>query len=104
MPPTGRPAERRLEAVERAMKVLDAFLDVQGEAGTNELARRTGINASTVSRLLSTLVAGGYVEHVPENGRYRLGPHPIPRANPPVAGPRPRALARPHPTAVEAAP
>ena len=25
------------------MKVLDAFLDVPGEAGTNELARRTGI-------------------------------------------------------------
>jgi DNA-binding IclR family transcriptional regulator len=43
------------------MTVLDAFLDVPGEAGTNELARRTGINASTVSRLLSTLVAGGYV-------------------------------------------
>ena len=65
MPPTGKPAERRLEAVERAMRVLDAFLEQPGEAGTNEIARRTGINASTVSRLLSTLVAGGYVEHVP---------------------------------------
>jgi len=38
MPPTGRPAERKLEAVERAMRVLDAFLDIPGEAGTNELA------------------------------------------------------------------
>ena len=34
MPPTGRPAERRLEAVERALRVLDAFLEVPGEAGS----------------------------------------------------------------------
>jgi DNA-binding IclR family transcriptional regulator len=69
VPPTGRPAERKLEAVERAMRVLDAFLDLPGEVGTNELSRRTQINASTVSRLLATLVAGGYVEYVTESGR-----------------------------------
>jgi DNA-binding IclR family transcriptional regulator len=103
MPPTGRPAERRLEAVERAMKVLDAFLDVPGEAGTNEIARRTGINASTVSRLLSTLVSGGYVEHVPDSGRYRLGPHLIRLANHMMSSLDLRALARPHLTALERA-
>ena len=65
VPPTGRPAERRLAAVERALRVLDAFLRVRGDAGTSELARLTGINASTVSRTLSTLVDAGYVEHVP---------------------------------------
>jgi len=43
-----------------------------GELGTNELARRTGVNASTVSRLLATLAADGYVDQSP-NGRYRLG-------------------------------
>jgi len=58
MPPTGRPAERRLAAVERALRVLDAFLQVRGDAGTTELARITGINPSTVSRTLSTLVDG----------------------------------------------
>ncbi|MDX6535420.1 MAG: IclR family transcriptional regulator, regulon repressor, partial [Gaiellales bacterium] len=86
MPPTGKPAERRLEAVERAMRVLDAFLDLPGEVGTNEIARRTGINASTVSRLLSTLVSGGYVQHLPETGRYRLGPHLIRLANHVMSG------------------
>jgi DNA-binding IclR family transcriptional regulator len=96
MPPTGRPAERRLEAVERAMKVLDAFLDLPGEVGTNELARRTGINASTVSRLLSTLVGGGYVEHLPDSGRYRLGPHLIRLANHMMSSIDLRAIARPH--------
>jgi IclR family acetate operon transcriptional repressor len=96
MPPTGRPAERRLEAVERALRVLDAFLEVPGEAGTNEIARRTGINASTVSRLLSTLVAGGYVEHLPETGRYRLANHMMSSLDL-------RALARPHLAVLEEA-
>jgi DNA-binding IclR family transcriptional regulator len=103
MPPTGRPAERKLEAVERAMRVLDAFLDMPGEAGTNELARRTGINPSTVSRLLSTLVAGGYVEHLPDSGRYRLGPHLIRLANHMMSSLDLRTLARPHLVALEEA-
>ena len=85
------------------MRVLDAFLDQPGEAGTNEIARRTGINASTVSRLLSTLVAGGYVEHVPASGRYRLGPHLIRLANHMTSDLDLRALARPHLAALEQA-
>jgi len=74
MPRTGQPAIRRVAAVERALAVLDALSDGGGELGTNEIARRTGINASTVSRLLATLVSTGIVEHVPATGRYRLGP------------------------------
>lgn len=58
--------------MQRAFAVVDAL--AEGELGTNELARRTGINASSVSRLLATLVAAGYVEHLPDSGRYRLGP------------------------------
>ncbi len=71
MPPTPRQAARRVATVSRALAVLDA-LAVGGELGTNELARRTGVNASTVSRLLATLAADSYVEQTP-NGRYRLG-------------------------------
>ena len=85
------------------MRVLDAFLELPGEVGTNELSRRTGINASTVSRLLSTLVAGGYVEHVPETGRYRLGPQLMRLANHVLSSVDLRALARPHLVALEAA-
>jgi IclR family acetate operon transcriptional repressor len=73
MPRTGQPAVRHVAAVERAMTVLDALSNGAHELGTNEIARRTGINASTVSRLLATLVGSGIVEHVPETGRYRLG-------------------------------
>ena len=53
--------------------MLDALAAAEAAAGTNEIARRTGINASTVSRLLATLADRGFVEHVAENGRYRLG-------------------------------
>jgi DNA-binding IclR family transcriptional regulator len=73
MPRTGQPAIRLVGAVQRASSVLDALAEADTELGTNELARRTGINASSVSRLLATLVAGGLVEHVQDSGRYRLG-------------------------------
>lgn len=65
---------RHVLAVERAITVLDALSDGSAELGTNEVARRTGINASTVSRLLATLAHARLVEHVPATGRYRLGP------------------------------
>lgn len=71
MPAVPRQAARRVAAVSRALAVLDA-LALGGELGTNELARRTGVNASTVSRLLATLAAGGYVDQA-ANGKYRLG-------------------------------
>lgn len=96
MPPTGKPAERRLAAVERALRILDAFLEAPGDAGTNELARRTGINASTVSRTLATLAAAGYVEHLPDSGRYRLGAHLLALSEHVLGRLDLRGLARPH--------
>ena len=69
---TGKPAQRTVGAVSRAIAVLDAFLDAP-ELGTNEIARRARINASTVSRLLATLAEGGLVSYNEETGRYRLG-------------------------------
>ena len=70
---TGKPAERHVEAVSRAIAVLDALADADGAMGTNEIARRTGISPSTVSRLASTLTAAKLLEHDGETGRYRLG-------------------------------
>jgi IclR family acetate operon transcriptional repressor len=73
VPRTGQPAIRLVGSVQRAFAVLDALAEADAELGTNEIARRTGVNPSTVSRLLATLAAGGLVEHVPSSGRYRLG-------------------------------
>ncbi len=92
---TGQPAVRHVAAVERAFTVLDALSD-GGELGTNEIARRTGVNASTVSRLLATLAAARYVEHVPETGRYRLSLRLLELGNAVLGRLDLRALARPH--------
>src|SRR5215468_5982908 len=96
MPRTGQPAVRRVAAVERALAVLDALSDGSPELGTNEIARRTGINASTVSRLLATLAGAGIVEHVPGTGRYRLGVRLLQLGNAVLARLDLREIARPH--------
>lgn len=94
MPRTGKPAIRHVAAVERALAVLDAVAEAE-DVGTNELARRTGINASTVSRLLATLAARGFVRHVEETGRYQLGPRLVQLGSAALAGLDLRELARP---------
>ncbi len=96
MPRTGQPAIRLVGAVQRAFNVLDALAEADTELGTNEIARRTGINPSTVSRLLATLVAGGLVEHVPDSGRYRLGLRLLQLGNVVLARLDLRQIARPH--------
>ena len=70
---TGQPATRQVAVVQRAVTILGELADARTELGTNEIARRTGINVSTISRILATLVSGGLVEHVAATGRYRLG-------------------------------
>ncbi len=93
---TGQPAVRQVAAVERALAVLDALANGQAELGTNEIARRTGINASTVSRLLATLASAGFVEHVPSSGRYRLGLRLLELGNAVLGRLDLREIARPH--------
>jgi DNA-binding IclR family transcriptional regulator len=102
VPRTGQPAIRRVAAVERALSVLDALAD-GSELGTNEIARRTGINASTVSRLLATLAGSGVVEHVPASGRYRLGLRLLHLGNAVLQRIDLREIARPHLQALAAA-
>jgi IclR family acetate operon transcriptional repressor len=96
MPRTGQPAVRHVAAVERAFAVLDALADGAVELGTNEIARRTGINPSTVSRLLATLASGGFVEHVADTGRYRLGLRLLELGNAVLARLDLREVVRPH--------
>ncbi len=79
----------------RAVAILDALAD-GGELGTTDLARRTGISASTVSRQLGTLSRLGLVEHVRPTGRYRLGVRVLSLANAVLARLDLRDLARPH--------
>ncbi|TML22531.1 MAG: MarR family transcriptional regulator, partial [Actinobacteria bacterium] len=92
---TRQPSSRRIGAAERAIALLDTLADA-GELGTNELARRTGMTPSTVSRQLGTLAASGLVERVAATGRYRLGLRIVQLANALLARLDVRAVARPH--------
>jgi IclR family acetate operon transcriptional repressor len=82
-------------ATERSLAILDVLAE-GGALGTNEIARRTGATASTVSRQLGTLVEAQLVEHVPDTGRYRLGIRLVELANAVLARLDVRAVARPH--------
>ncbi len=100
MPQTGEPASRHVAAVTRAMAVLEVLARSSADLGTNEIARRTGINPSSVSRLLATLAAGDLVQHLPETGHYRLGLRLFELGNAAVSRVDVQALARPHLTAL----
>ena len=93
---TGQPATRQVAAVQRAVAILGELADARTELGTNEIARRTGINVSTISRILATLVSGGLVEHVAATGRYRLGLGVVRLANAVPERIDLRSLAQPH--------
>ena len=90
------PATREVAAVRRALAILDVLAKDRGELGTNEIARRAGVNVSTISRILATLVSGGLVEHVPASGRYRLGVGVMRLASAVRGRLDIRSLARPH--------
>jgi DNA-binding IclR family transcriptional regulator len=93
---TGEPATRHVAAVAKAIGLLDALAEAGEPLGTNELARRTGVNPSSVSRLLATLTAGGLIQHVPATGRYQLGPRLLYLASATLAQFELRDLAQPH--------
>ncbi|CAN5171004.1 hypothetical protein BH09ACT13_BH09ACT13_12420 [soil metagenome] len=92
---TRQPSTRRIGASERAIAVLDTLAE-GGELGTNEIARRTAMTPSTVSRQLGTLAAAGLVERVQATGRYRLGLRIVHLANALLARLDVREVARPH--------
>jgi len=62
-----------VQAVVRALTLLDALGDSRGEVGVAELSKQVGFHVSTTHRLLATLIAQGYARQNPETGRYALG-------------------------------
>lgn len=64
---------RSVGSVARATALLDALAESESGLGVNELARRIGVNASTASRLLATLLEAGLVTRAEDGGPYRLG-------------------------------
>lgn len=61
-----------VQAVERALDILDCFDFRNRELSLREICSRTGLNKSTAFRLASNLVARNYLK-VSASGRYALG-------------------------------
>lgn len=73
--PTRKPKEDRhfVTALARGLEVLSCFRHGEVTLSNQELAQRCRLPKSTVSRLTMTLTKLGYLIHVQESGRYRLG-------------------------------
>jgi len=69
-------AQDRVEAVERALTVLEAFDSPQAHFTLAELAQATGYYKSTLLRLLGSLTRYDYVQR-DEQGRWHLGHAPV---------------------------
>lgn len=65
----------RIQAIERAVSILNAFTVDEPELGVTELAEKVGLHKLTVHRFMVNLDAAGLVERNQRSGRYRLGLH-----------------------------
>jgi IclR family transcriptional regulator, KDG regulon repressor len=63
----------RVQALERALDILDCFSFQDRELGLSDVAGKTGLNKTTVKRLISNLTDRGYLQQVPNTKQYQLG-------------------------------
>ena len=61
------------QSLERGLLVLETIDSSPEPLGGRELARQLGLSAAIVQRLITTLLAGGYIEQVAETRRYKIG-------------------------------
>ncbi|WBU63624.1 IclR family transcriptional regulator [Paracoccus aerodenitrificans] len=63
---------QRVEAVEKALSILDAFSEDRMSLSLSEISRETGISKSSLPRLLNSLILFGFIARDPSK-RYALG-------------------------------
>lgn len=61
-----------VQSVDRALQILES-IGRSGAAGVTELAVELGVHKSTVSRLLASLEARGFVDQEPGGRKYQIG-------------------------------
>jgi DNA-binding IclR family transcriptional regulator len=70
----GRSSTHAVQAVDRVLRMLQAFNADRRELGVNDFAQLLGVHKSTASRLASTLVGRGFLVQMASTRRFRLGP------------------------------
>jgi len=73
MPDTTRTNSKVNLSIVRVFDILDLFTGEAAEIGISEIAVKTGINRSTVIRLVSTMVSQNYLVRCANSSKYRLG-------------------------------
>jgi len=63
----------RVQALERALDILDSFDFQNRELNLSDVVTRTGLNKTTAKRLISNLTARGYLQQDPQTRKYQLG-------------------------------
>jgi DNA-binding IclR family transcriptional regulator len=66
-----------VQSVNRALDILDFLIETSGGAPLSRICEGTGLNISTVHRLLATLIAHGYVRQDSGTKEYHLGPQSL---------------------------
>ncbi|MEE7503158.1 IclR family transcriptional regulator [Methylobacterium sp. C33D] len=82
-------------ALARGLAVLACFGPGRTSLANHDIAEACDLPRSTVSRLTYTLTKLGYLQHMPELGRYRLGTATIALSSAALGGLDIRAIARP---------
>ena len=81
-------------ALTRGLDVLGCFRRGDPPLGNQEIAARCRLPRSTVSRLTATLTRAGWLLHLPQTQRYRLGPAAIALGGAALGGLDIRGIAR----------
>ncbi len=63
----------RVQVLDRALDVLDCFTFTERELSLAEIVRKTGLNKTTIKRILSNLTRRKYLHQDPGTKKYRLG-------------------------------
>ena len=61
-------------SVERSLDIIECFSKEDSELSLTDISRKTALSLTTVTRLVSTLSARGYLVRNDENRKYFLGP------------------------------
>ena len=63
----------KVQALERALDILDCFSFQDRELNLSDIVKITGLNKTTVKRLISNLESRGYLQQDPQTKAYQLG-------------------------------
>ncbi|MBO8173340.1 MAG: IclR family transcriptional regulator [Bacillaceae bacterium] len=85
-----------IQAVDRALKILDLFDERDRELSITEISKRMQLHKSTVHSLLKTLQKHRYIVQNEENGKYSLGLKLLERGNFVMSTMDIRAIAKRH--------